>query len=340
MWGQIAMKDLVGAPIAVAKLNQASASAVTACDAVDGVVDGIIDDPRSCKFSATANLCGAATAPAANCLTPAEADAIDRIWDGPRNSDGHKIWFGLDRGTALAALNGTNPFPLGATQFRWNEHDLAFDIDSVTLDEYPQIAQDGSRNIADVTDTFGNLDAFRRSGGKLLTFVGANDQLIHPRGVINYYRAMASRHSGHGEPDFDRLRQFYRLFRAPGVAHCGGGNGSQPQNLFGALVNWVENGVAPVQILATTTVGGVVTRSRPLCPYPQTAIYNGSGSTDDAANFHCGGNLETREEVCDSVLVKYKHEVDGPLDYREGGTSRAECRRRGPHHAHDRTKDD
>lgn len=329
MWGQIAMKDLAGAPIAAAKLNQASASAVAACDAADGVADGIIDDPRTCKFSATANICGAATAPAANCVTAAEADAIDRIWDGPRNSAGHKIWFGLDRGTALSALDGPLPFFLGVTQFRWNEHDRAFDPTTVGLDDYPQIAQDGSRNIADVTDTFGDLDAFHRSGGKLLTFVGANDQLIFPRGVINYYRVIASRNGRHDEPDFDRVQQFYRLFRAPGVAHCGGGNGPQPQNLFGALVSWVESGVAPAQILATTVTAGAVTRSRPLCPYPQTAIYNGSGSTDDAASFHCGGNLETREVVCADVLTQYKHEVHSRPDFDGSGVDRRRCERHG-----------
>jgi len=337
MWGQIAMKDRVGAPITAAKLNQASASAVAACDAADGVADGIIDDPRACKFSAIANICGTPTAPTTNCLTLQEADAIDKIWDGPRNADGNRIWFGLDRGTALTGLNGTNPFALGVTQFHWDEHDLLFDWKTVTGDGYPQVAQDGSRNIADVTDTFGHLDRFKRNGGKLLTFVGANDQLIYPRGVINYYRAEASRHGRDDEADFDRLQDFYRLFRAPGVGHCGGGSGPQPQNLFGALVNWVENGVAPETILATNVTGGVVTRSRPLCPYPQTAIYNGSGSTDDAANFHCGGNLEKRRVVCADVLVKYKHEVDGRLDPEGSGVDRDACVR---HHDHDRDDDD
>jgi len=189
-----------------------------------------------------------------------------------------------------------------------------------------------------VTDTFDDLDAFRASGGKLLTFVGANDQLIMPQGVLHYYRQMAERYGGPHDDDFSGVQKFYRLFRAPGVGHCGGGAGPQPQGLFDALVNWVEKKQSPKTISATVTAGGVVTRSRPLCPYPQTSIYNGSGSTDDAANFHCGGNLETREEVCDSVLVKYKHEVNGPLDFREGGTSRGECRRRG--HGHDRDKDD
>src|SRR5215831_4519705 len=115
MWGQIVMKELLGTPIAADKLNQA-------------------------------------TAPATNCLSLPEAEAIDMIWDGPRNTDGQRIWFGLDRGTNLTALNGTAPFLLGVTQFHWDEHDRNFDWHTVSIDEYPQVAQDGSRNIADVTD--------------------------------------------------------------------------------------------------------------------------------------------------------------------------------------------
>ncbi len=314
MWGQIVMKDLVGAPISAAKLNQASASAVAACDAADGVTDGVIDDPRTCTFSARANVCGEPTAPATNCLTLQQADAIDKIWDGPRNARGNKIWFGLDRGTSLPALNGTAPFFLGVTQFHWDEHDRAFDWKTVTIDEYGQVAQDGSRNIADVTDTFGDLDAFRKHGGKLLTLVGANDQLIMPRGVINYYRQMASRHGKGNGPDFDEQQKFYRLFRTPGAGHC------LVPNAFPALVNWVENGVAPEQIINQTA-----TRSRPLCPYPQTAIYNGSGDTNVAANFHCGGNLEKPGVVCADVLTKYKHEANGHLDFRGAGVHRNDC---------------
>jgi hypothetical protein len=145
---------------------------------------------------------------------------------------------------------------------------------------------------------------------------------------------MASRYGKHDEPDFERLQHFYRLFRAPGVAHCGGGAGPQPQNLFGALVNWVENDVAPQQILAQVTSGGV-TRTRPLCPYPQTAIYNGSGSTDDAASFDCGGNLEKRRVVCADVLTKYKHEVQGRLDFEGSGLDRDDCSRMRDGHDHD-----
>jgi len=328
MWGQVVMNGLVGEPIASAKLAQVTASAVVACDADDGVTDGVIDDPRTCTFSAQANVCGTATAPASDCLTAREAAAIDRIWDGPRNAKGNKIWFGLDRGTDLGVgfgLNSKMAFPLGVTQFHWDEHDRSFDWHTVTIDDYAKVAQDGSRNIADVTDTFGNLDNFRRSGGKLLTFVGTNDQLIMPRGVIHYYRQMASRY-GRGKPDFEKLQKFYRLFRGPGVGHCAGGAGPQPQGLFEALVDWVEHDKAPETILSQIQNRlGEVSRSRPLCPYPQTAIYNGSGSTDDANNFHCGGNLETTEVVCRDVLVKYKQEAQGRIDYTGTGVNRRVC---------------
>jgi hypothetical protein len=333
MWGQIVMRELVGGPIASGKLNQATASAVAACDANDGVIDGVIDDPRTCTFSATANICGTPTAPASNCLTQAEAEAIDMIWDGPSNADSDKIWFGLDRGTSLTGLNGTNPFSLGVTQFHWDEHDLNFDWKTVSIDEYAQVAQDGSRNIADVTDTFGDLDTFRKGGGKMLTYVGANDQLIMPRGVINYYRQMASRYDyrqdhassgtgsvpGHGNNvGFTGVQQFYRLFRAPGVGHCGLA-GTAP---FNALVNWVENGVAPDQI--DVTISG---KGRRLCPYPQTAIYDPTcGDTTEADCYYCGGDLETTDTVCEDVLAKYKHEVKGPLDYTGTGFNQHQCR--------------
>ncbi|HZS48676.1 MAG TPA: tannase/feruloyl esterase family alpha/beta hydrolase [Blastocatellia bacterium] len=326
MWGQIVMKHLVGAPISEMKLNQATASAIKACDAADGVTDGLIDDPRKCTFSAMANVCGAATAPAVGCLTVAEAQAIDKIWDGPPNARGEKIWFGPERGTNLSALNGPRPFQLGGVQLRWDEHNRGFDWATVTPEEYPLMAEDGSRNIADVTDTFGDLDTFKNHGGKLLTFVGTSDQLIMPRGVINYYRLMASRYGKNGEPDFGRLQTFYRLFRAPGVAHCGGGSGPQPQNLFNVLVNWVEKGVAPNIILSQKTIsGGVVVATRPLCPYPQTAIYKGSGDINDAANYQCGGNLEEPKVVCADVLATYKREAKGPLDYKGTGVNRRIC---------------
>lgn len=304
MWGQVAMKDIAGSVIPSAKLNQATSSAIAACDGNDGVVDGLIDDPRTCSFSATANICGAPTAPASNCLTATEAEAVDKIWDGPRNTKGKKIWFAPERGASLPSLNGTNPFGLGVTQFKWNTIDLDFDWRTVTLATYANIAQQGSINVGDLSNTQNpDLTKFRDSGAKLLMWHGMSDPLIMARGSIDYYRRASTVFGG-----FDNLKPWFRFFRAPGVGHCGGG-GPTSSNLFNIMVDWVENGTAPDSILASQNLGGGVTRTRPLCPYPQTAVYNGSGSTDDAANFTCQGNIDTPALVAADMLTKYKAET-------------------------------
>jgi hypothetical protein len=355
MWGQIAMYDLASetppGAVSPSKLAAVRQSAIAACDKIDGAQDGIIDDPRTCTFNAEANICNAQGAPAApNCLTPAEATAVNKLWDGPRNQLGNRIWFPLDRGTDFGGLDGPSPFPLGVIQFAWNEIDQSYENplvgpppptiptstkwNTVTLAgvplSYPQVAQDGSNNIADVTDTFGPLDRFMQRGGKMITVVGGNDQLIFPRGVINYYRGMARRYqTPRNATQFDAVQSFYRLFRAPGVGHCGGdGFGPWPHDGqdFQALVDWVENGIAPTQITGTDNpLNQSPTLTRNLCPYPQTAVYNGTGDVHLASSFQCGGNLETPAVVCADVVAKYKHEVNGPLDYQESGTSPAFC---------------
>jgi hypothetical protein len=351
MWGQIAMYDLAGesppGAISSSKLTALQQSAIAACDINDGAKDGIIDDPRTCNFNAEANICGNPAAP--NCLTSAEATAVNKLWDGPRNQQGNRIWFPLDRGTSFSGLDGPSPFPLGQIQFEWNEIDQSYAYPligpppptiptstkwtTVTLAgvplSYPQVAQDGSNNIADVTDTFGSLDSFKARGGKMITIVGGNDQLIFPRGVINYYRGMARRYqTPRNETDFGEVQTFYRLFRAPGVGHCGsGGFGPWPHNGqdFQALVDWVEKGTVPTQVTGTDKPQQQnPTLTRSLCPYPQTAIYNG-GDVHLPSSFQCGGNLETPAVVCPDVVAKYKHEVNGPLDYQESGTSPAFC---------------
>jgi hypothetical protein len=354
MWGQLAMFGLAGetpaGPVSTGKLQAVQQSAIAACDANDGVVDGIIDDPRTCRFDASANICGKPGAPFAPlCLTTAEATAVNRIWDGPRNKNGDRIWFGLDRGSDFPILNGTSPFPLGVTQFEWNLKDPSFSPPSakwqtVTLGgpglSYPRVAEQGSRNIADVTDTFGPLDTFKARGGKLLTVVGTNDQFIYPRGVLNYYRQMAVRYRTRQDATgFGGVQEFYRLFHAPGVGHCGipagvlgpgtglGDIGPWPRGGadFAALVDWVEKGIAPSQVLGQSAGPAAAPLSRPLCPYPQTANYSGKGDIHDAANWVCGGNMESRRTVCPNVLVKYKDEADGPLDFAQSGVDREFC---------------
>ena len=221
------------------------------------------------------------------------------------------------------------------------------------------MAQDGSINVADLTDTFANLDAFQASGAKMVTFVGANDGLIMPRGVINYYRQMARRYKrANDKTGYDGIQSFYRLFHAPGVSHCGLGIlnhsslGPWPQGGadFDAVINWVENGIEPTGVIGSgnTAVssynsGSATILTRPLCPYPQTAVYLGSGNVNQAQNWICGGNLETNRPIqvgsspptpiagalpvpCYDVVVRYKDEVRGPLDYAASGVDESSCK--------------
>jgi hypothetical protein len=124
LWPQIVMKQEAGGPVAACKLNTATNAAVAACDSFDGVIDGVLEDPRQCRFDPVALQCGAGATPDCNCLTSKEAAAVRKIWDGPRSSDGSQLWYGLTRGTPLAALSGSNPFPISADHFRyWVERD-------------------------------------------------------------------------------------------------------------------------------------------------------------------------------------------------------------------------
>ena len=389
MWGQIAMFDIAHEVIAAPKLAAVQNAAINACDKNDGVADGIIDDPRTCTFNAKANICGQPGAPAApNCLTATEANAVNVMWDGPRSDSGNRIWFPIDRGTDFCALGALGwdcnvPFALAPVQFGWDLENPAYynagafpspypgfwgnvALNSTvsapgTVTTYAAVAQAGSNNVADLTDTFDNVDEFEQSGGKMITVVGTNDQLIMPRGVINYYRVMAARyaegsdHSAKADPSdrFRGVQKFFRLFHAPGVGHCGlpifnhSSLGPWPQAGadFNAVINWVEKGIAPDQVLGSgdTAVPAFNPASptkltRPLCPYPQTAVYKGSGSVTDAANWSCGGDMENNTPVgiplsgapgqpvpCYDVLAKYKHEVNGPLDYQNSGLVPAMC---------------
>jgi feruloyl esterase len=132
-----------------------------------------------------------------------------------------------------------------------------------------------------------DLTAFRERGGKAIVWHGWADQLITAEGTVDYYGRVQWEMGG-----AKRASEFIRLFMAPGVAHCGGGAGPAPTGLLDALLAWVEDGNAPETIVATRRdQSGAVTRSRPLCQYPQVAKYKGSGSTDDAANFSCSAGF-------------------------------------------------
>jgi hypothetical protein len=291
-----------------AKLRLATDKAVAACDAIDGVPDGVLTDPRQCDYHAsddatiTQALCTAADP---TCLTATEASAIDKMWQGPvscANPQRHgncnvrdtatralfgpgnkRLWYPNERGTDLTGLGGIVPFPIATEQPKfWVYFDPAWDWHALDYPNYLPFFRDtvvrvGPLMASDDPD----LTRFRAHGGKVLMWHGFADQLIVPGGTIDYYDNVARRAGG-----YERAQKFARLFMAPGVAHCGGGNGPQPQALFEAVVDWVEHGKAPEQILATRTTGGMP-QSRPLCPYPSFARWTGAGDSNDAANFVC-----------------------------------------------------
>jgi tannase/feruloyl esterase len=319
IWPQMVMfRDNNGA-IPAAKQDLATNEAIAACDPQDGVRDGVIVDPRRCRFDAKTLLCP----PGVNdntCLTLTEAVAINKIWQGPvlcppgdaenicsapgvrdeqlsrlhHPRKGERLWYGLTPGTPLSGLAGPNPFFIAINQPRfWVYLDPTWDWHVLDYDNYLAFFDDTVRTVGPVIGTDDpNLRPFRERGGKLLMWHGWNDPLIMPEGTIDYYNRVVMR-TGRGS--YKRTSKFARLFMAPGVFHCGGGPGPAPQNdnLFGALIDWVENNKAPETILVSKPLDGGATQTRPLCPYPSVAVWTGRGSTDDAANFVCRSPFHT-----------------------------------------------
>jgi pimeloyl-ACP methyl ester carboxylesterase len=283
LWPQLAMKEL-GAPIANAKLNAVTNAAVAACDAADGVADGVLNDPRKCNYDPAASVCKEGGDPT-TCLTSAEADAVRKIWNGPTSSKtGERLWFGLERGTPLNGLAGPNAFPIATAHFQyWIRQDPAFDWRTLTEAAFEADFRESQRKFNKVIGTDdANLEGFRKRGGKMIIWHGEADNLIFPRGTVNYFHRVLDANGGAQAVD-----QFARLFLAPGVGHCAGGTGPNPVGAFEAMVKWVEGGVAPETLPASRNLGNGAVRTRPLCAYPKTAQWTGKGSTDHAANFVC-----------------------------------------------------
>lgn len=294
LWPWWVNKDIAANSVTSAKFNAANASAIAACDSLDGVSDGILSDPRACTFNATANICGAPGAPAApNCLTAQEAQATNMMWDGPRNDKGKRIWFPFGYGANHSVSSTATCGNLGSQC--WAHKDTTFDWHPLPLSQFDDETQLATNVVAPYSDIMSTtLDLVPTArGAKIIMWHGGADPLIPWRQAAYYYNKALDYYGG-------SINSWFRFYLAPGVGHCGGGVGPQPQNMFGVLVNWVENGVAPNRILSQSG-----SRTRPLCPWPQTAIYNGSGSTDDEANFTCGGNIDVNREF----VAKYQHET-------------------------------
>ena len=260
---------------------------LAACDAADGLTDGVVDDPRQCKFDPAQLVC--TDKASTNCLTKAQLDAARRVYAGLKDpKTGAQLYPGLAPGSEpyWPHRDAANPFPIPLSHYKW----LVFgnpDWDWKTFDfsdpdDYEAHQRAEAKFAPILNATSPDLRAFRDRGGKLLQYHGWNDQLISAQNSIDYYDSVLSFFGRAGD-----VASFYRLFMAPGMAHCSGGTGPSTFDMQAALEQWVERGVAPDRVVATRAVNGVVDRQRPLCPYPQVAVYNGSGDTNDAANFTC-----------------------------------------------------
>jgi feruloyl esterase len=249
---------------------------LAACDATDGVKDGVLENPLSCKVDPQVIACKGGDSP--SCLTPPQVDAVRKIYAGASNPrTGARIFPGLERGSEL----GWSPAPVGwaVDYFRylafknpdWDPRTLTFDVD-VT-----RASRAENSKIFDAANP--NLTPFTSRGGKLLMYQGWAEQGIPPGFIVSYYDEVKKETKGAADS--------VRLFMVPGMAHCGGGDGTSTFDMVAALDQWATSGKAPASVLASRVRNGATDRTRPLCPWPQVATYKGSGSTDDAANFAC-----------------------------------------------------
>jgi feruloyl esterase len=296
-----------GSYISAAKLPALQAAGLAACDAIDGVKDGVIEDPERCHFDPATLLCKGPESDA--CLTAPQVAALKKLYAGPRNSSGGRILPGyLPGGEAEPdgwALWVTGPSPdkglilSYSTQFFQNMvyENPAWDFRTFDLDRDTQAADRKLGAIMNATDP--DLSRFKDRGGKLIIYHGWSDAALPALNTVDYYQSVVSKMGP------QEAGTFIRLFMAPGMQHCGGGSGPNGfgmtpgsegdplHDIDAAVKHWVEDGVAPQEIIATkykipSKAASGAARTRPLCPYPQVARWNGTGSTDDAANFTCG----------------------------------------------------
>jgi feruloyl esterase len=278
-----------GVPIVpVSKLAMITKAATESCDALDGLKDGLIDDPRRCKFDPKVLLCKGADEP--GCLTEPQVEAVRKLYDGWKDEKtGKRMFAGYTRGSediggqSWATYHINPPEPPRLSLFRYFLfHDPNWSPRTLDMDRDLAYAEE-KLGFMDATET--KLTAFEKRGGKLILYTGWADSAVAPEDTIAYYEGVTKAMGGP-----ERTGKFARLFMVPGMGHCLGGPGPNQFYAMGALEPWVETGQAPEKIVAShsspTNEPGA-NRTRPLCPYPQVARYKGSGSIDEAQNFVC-----------------------------------------------------
>ncbi len=252
------------------------------CDARDGLRDGVLEDPTRCDFDPAKLLCSGPDSP--TCLTAPQVETARAIYSAVVNPKTKKsVVPGFERGSELgwATMAGPKPFTIGVDLFRYVVfQDPSWDFKTFNLESGLARMEKAENGLLNAMNP--DLSAFQARGGKLIQYHGWNDPQIAPSTSVEYYKSVLEKMGGAA-----RVEDFYRLFMVAGMAHCRGGEGASNFDMLRALEQWVEGGKAPGHIEASRVRNGVTDRTRPLCPYPQVAKYNGSGSTDDALNFTC-----------------------------------------------------
>jgi feruloyl esterase len=282
--------------ITAAELPMIEEAVYAACDAADGLEDGLLSDPRTCSFDPATLACN--DGETADCLLGPQVDALRKLYAGPQDSRGQSLHPGLPYGsevdwsqwlTGRTADVNDDLWRIVATQYMrymglpidpgesYEITDFDFDTDPARLDFMMSIYG------ADNPD----LDAFRQRGGKLLMWHGWSDASIPPWTSIAYYEAVEQRIGNR-----QATQDFLRLFLIPGAGHCGQREGAGVTQSgidpLSALERWVEHDEAPDHLPTTKTDSmGQVLWTRPVCPYPQRAIYRGEGDASDSSSFEC-----------------------------------------------------
>ncbi len=303
LWHTMAMLKDAESFIPTEKLAAIDNATASACDELDGVKDGLINDPRKCKFDPSSMICKEGDNP--NCLTAKQADTLKTIYAGMPAVNGKQVFPatmpGGEKGWANFMTKGgpmkTTSYALANNFFtnmvyedpKWDLH---------TFDYTKGVADTQKKLSATLDATDYNMKPFFAHGGKMIIYHGWSDPVVSPVNTVNQYKLIVAALAGAKPGMFDqetaafmtanqKAEDSLRLFMAPGMSHCGGGDGPSVFDAFTPLTNWVEKKQVPDQIIASHMTNNKPDRTRPLCPYPMTAQYSGQGSIDDAASFAC-----------------------------------------------------
>ncbi len=295
LWSWMATHQNGKPVLPLVKLRVVTRAAVEACDSIDGLKDGLVDDPRACHFDVATLLCKGAND--VNCLSADQVEAVRKVHSGLKDpKTGTQIYPGWPIGSEDIGDQSWRtyildpPEPTRILFFRYFLfEDPTWDWNTIRWDADLAYAEEKLGFMAAIDP---DLTPFEHHGGKLLIYAGWSDPIVSAEDTVAYYEAVMKASGGSV-----RTLQFARLFMAPGMGHCGGGPGPNQFDAVTALDDWVTKEHAPDQLIAWHTTDGQIDRSRPLCPFPQVARFKGQGSIDAAANFGCvnpSANIGTR----------------------------------------------